>query len=96
MLEPILPAKIIAIMAGPSSRIIETATTAGNIETAPNCSKVGRDCMVITIPRIKAVSATSGNDLYPIKIRLPYYLTKFIRRLNSFFEKAKKKTWLVR
>jgi hypothetical protein len=37
----------------------------GNQEEAPNVDNEGRDCFVNTMPTMKPVNDTSGNDLYP-------------------------------
>jgi len=39
--DPTFPAKINAVITGPISRIIETATIAGNHDCAPNLANVG-------------------------------------------------------
>src|SRR6185437_844378 len=63
MPEPTLPAKIKAVITGPISLTIETATIAGNHDSAPNSASVGLDCIVSTNPIINPVMATNGNDL---------------------------------
>src|SRR4030066_895611 len=41
--DPTFPAKINAVITGPISRIIETATIAGNNDSDPNFANVGLD-----------------------------------------------------
>jgi len=64
--DEIFPAQIRAVITGAISLISESATIPGSQDSAPNFTKVGRDCMVSTSPIMKPVMATSGNDLYPM------------------------------
>src|ERR1700756_3438884 len=61
--EPTFPAKISAVITGPISLTIDTATIAGNHDSAPNSASVGLDCMVSTRPIINPVIATNAKDL---------------------------------
>ena len=56
-----------AVIIGSISLTIDTATIAGNHDAAPNCARVGRDCMVSTSPMMNPVTATSDRDLLPIR-----------------------------
>ncbi|MBA7553138.1 hypothetical protein ES705_45725 [subsurface metagenome] len=65
--EAILPAHKSAVITGPISVTIETETIPGNHASAPNSINTGRDCNVITRPKINPVKPTNPNDLAPTK-----------------------------
>ena len=67
MPEPTLPAQMTAVMMGPISRTIDTATIAGSQDSAPNWASVGRDWMVRTSPMMNPVMPTRARDLLPIR-----------------------------
>lgn len=67
ILDPTFPAITRAVMSGASARITAIAINDGNQEVAPNSASEGRDCLVKTIPVIKAVSVMMGSEFHPIE-----------------------------
>ena len=66
MLDPTLPAQIIAVTNGANDFITAIATRDGSHDWAPNSASEGRDCLVNTTPVIKPVSVINANDLLMI------------------------------
>jgi hypothetical protein len=56
-----------AVMSGAKARIIAIAINDGSQEVAPNSASEGRDCLVKTIPVIKAVSVMIGSEFHPME-----------------------------
>src|SRR6218665_534740 len=63
--EPIFPAQMSAVITGPISRMSDTDTICGSMDSAPKSLNTGRDWMVNTNPMMAPVNATRANDLLP-------------------------------
>src|SRR5687768_2496465 len=62
ILLPILPAKINAVITGPSSAMTATRTIAGRSDSTADSPSEGHSSVVNTRPIIKPVTAIKGND----------------------------------
>ena len=66
ILDPTFPEITRAVSNGARARIMAMPIREGSQEDAPKEEREGRDCLVNTIPVIKAVSDIIGIDLHPI------------------------------
>src|ERR1700743_1814639 len=65
ILDPTLPAAIMAVISGANARIMAIEINDGSHDVAPNSDSDGRDCLVKIRPTINPVTDIMVNDRTP-------------------------------